>query len=156
MRLLLVLSAVTLAAPLFAASNPAETVPFDHWAYDAVRELVLRGVLPGSVLPPFADVPRDHWAHDAVERLHAAGILVGYPDGTFSGGASAQTGSARLDEAFQQLIDRGIIIDYPRPGGRVSEAEFRAAMDRMLQLPATLWVPAQAEVRPQGPAGPPR
>jgi hypothetical protein len=35
------------AVPSFAASNPAETVPFDHWAYDAVQKLVDCGVIIG-------------------------------------------------------------------------------------------------------------
>ncbi len=35
------------AVPAFAASNPAETVPFDHWAYDAVQKLVDCGVIIG-------------------------------------------------------------------------------------------------------------
>lgn len=43
-----------LALPAFA-QNPAETVPFDHWAYDAVQQLV------------------------------KSGIIIGYPDGTFKG-----------------------------------------------------------------------
>ena len=42
-------------APAFAAKNPAETVPFDHWAYDAVQ------------------------------KLCDAGIIIGYPDGSFKG-----------------------------------------------------------------------
>jgi hypothetical protein len=46
---------VALALPALAASNPAETVPFDHWAYDAVQKLVDQG------------------------------IIIGYPDGTFRG-----------------------------------------------------------------------
>jgi len=44
-----------LVAPAFAQRNPAETVPFDHWAYDAVQTLVDEG------------------------------IIIGYPDGTFRG-----------------------------------------------------------------------
>lgn len=43
------------AVPCFAQHNPAETVPFDHWAYDAVQRLVDEG------------------------------IIIGYPDGTFRG-----------------------------------------------------------------------
>jgi len=35
------------AVPAFAASNPAETVPFDHWAYDAVQKLVDEGIIIG-------------------------------------------------------------------------------------------------------------
>ncbi len=44
-----------LAVPAFAQSSPAETVPFDHWAYDAVQQVV------------------------------DAGVIIGYPDGTFKG-----------------------------------------------------------------------
>jgi hypothetical protein len=45
--------ALLIAVPVFA--SPADTVPFDHWAYDAVAQLV------------------------------DAGIIIGYPDGTFKG-----------------------------------------------------------------------
>ncbi len=41
------LALVTLALPAFAASSPAETVPFDHWAYDAVQKLVDEGIIIG-------------------------------------------------------------------------------------------------------------
>ncbi len=54
-KLLVILAIVALAAPCFAQANPAQTVPFDHWAYDAVQDLVDRG------------------------------IIIGYPDGTFKG-----------------------------------------------------------------------
>lgn len=51
MRKLLVAGCVVLlvayVAPVFAASNPAETVPFDHWAYDAVQKLVDEGIIIG-------------------------------------------------------------------------------------------------------------
>ena len=46
---------VLLALPACAQLNPAQTVPFDHWAYDAVQQLV------------------------------DMGIIIGYPDGTFRG-----------------------------------------------------------------------
>jgi len=49
------LLAVLLVAPVFAQANPAKTVPFDHWAYDAVQQLVDKG------------------------------IIIGYPDGQFKG-----------------------------------------------------------------------
>jgi hypothetical protein len=42
-------------SPRFAQTSPADTVPFEHWAYDAVQQLV------------------------------DAGIIIGYPDGTFKG-----------------------------------------------------------------------
>ena len=53
--LLIVAMALLIAVPCFAQSSPADTVPFDHWAYDAVQQLV------------------------------DAGIIIGYPDGTFKG-----------------------------------------------------------------------
>jgi len=54
-KLLLVVALAALAVPCLAQANPAQTVPFDHWAYDAVQELVDQG------------------------------IIIGYPDGTFKG-----------------------------------------------------------------------
>ncbi|MFW6021970.1 MAG: S-layer homology domain-containing protein, partial [Halanaerobiaceae bacterium] len=33
----------------------------------------------------FADVPSNHWAYEAVSELVAAGLIQGYPDGTFKG-----------------------------------------------------------------------
>ena len=55
-KLMLVgLLAFVVAVPCFAQANPAQTVPFDHWAYDAVQQLVDKG------------------------------IIIGYPDGTFKG-----------------------------------------------------------------------
>ena len=51
---ILVVMAVMAAAPLFAA-DPSATVPFDHWAYDAVKQLCEKGV------------------------------IIGYPDGSFKG-----------------------------------------------------------------------
>jgi len=53
--ILVALLAVIVAVPVFAQANPAQTVPFDHWAYDAVDQLVQKG------------------------------IIIGYPDGTFKG-----------------------------------------------------------------------
>jgi len=50
-----IVAVFVLTAPVFAQRNPAETVPFDHWAYDAVQTLVDEG------------------------------IIIGYPDGTFRG-----------------------------------------------------------------------
>ncbi len=34
---------------------------------------------------PFEDVPADHWAYDAISRLAADGVIEGYGDGTFRG-----------------------------------------------------------------------
>ena len=34
---------------------------------------------------PAQDVPKDHWAYEAVERLRQKGILIGYPDRNLRG-----------------------------------------------------------------------
>jgi hypothetical protein len=36
-------------------------------------------------VPPFKDVPMTHWAYQAVENLRLKGILRGYPDANFRG-----------------------------------------------------------------------
>ena len=34
---------------------------------------------------PFEDVPTDHWAYDAIAQLAADGVIEGYGDGTYRG-----------------------------------------------------------------------
>ncbi len=34
---------------------------------------------------PFEDVPADHWAYDAIAQLAAEGVIEGYGDGTYRG-----------------------------------------------------------------------
>ena len=36
----------------------------------------------------FSDVPSDHWAYDAINNLITSGIIEGYSDGQFKGGNS--------------------------------------------------------------------
>jgi len=77
--------AVIVAAPVFAQANPAQTVPFDHWAYDAVQQLVDKG------------------------------IIIGYPDGTFKGDRAmtryefAMAISRLLDVVGKQPVGEGKI-----------------------------------------------
>jgi len=33
----------------------------------------------------FPDVPSNHWAYEAINELVAAGVIEGYPDGTYKG-----------------------------------------------------------------------
>lgn len=40
---------------------------------------------PQTPVPPFVDVPKSHWAFQAVEDLRLKGIIRGYPDGSFRG-----------------------------------------------------------------------
>jgi len=81
--ILVALLAVIVAVPVFAQANPAQTVPFDHWAYDAVDQLVQKG------------------------------IIIGYPDGTFKGDRAmtryefAMAISRLLDVVQAQKGDKG-------------------------------------------------
>ena len=50
----------------------------------AVVAVLLAISLP-AFAQEFPDVPPDHWAYDAVQELVNVGIIQGYPDGTFGG-----------------------------------------------------------------------
>ena len=67
---------------------------------------------------PFADVPADHWAYDAVAQLVQDGIINGYGDGTYVGDqnmsryemaqivAKAMAKSDAADNNNKALIDK--------------------------------------------------
>jgi S-layer homology domain len=107
MRALLLAIVLLLPGLALAARNPAETVPFDHWAYDAVQQLRSDAAArPASAAvavqeEPFSDVPRSHWAFGAVEKLRLAGIVIGYPEGTFS--TPAPRGPAQSAPAHRRM-----------------------------------------------------
>jgi len=46
---------------------------------------LLLGLCAVAFAQEFPDVPPDHWAYDAVQELVDYGIIQGYPDGTFGG-----------------------------------------------------------------------
>lgn len=46
---------------------------------------LLLGLCAVACAQEFPDVPPDHWAYDAVQELVDQGIIQGYPDGTFGG-----------------------------------------------------------------------
>lgn len=123
---MLALAVVTV--PALAASNPAETVPFDHWAYDAVQKLVDQG------------------------------IIIGYPDGTFRGNRAltryefAMAVSRLLDALARNPAMRGPVgPEGPvGPAGRVGAAG--GAGPQGVAGPAGPQGPA-GPAGPQGPAG---
>jgi hypothetical protein len=89
--------AFLMAAPLFAA-NPAETVPFDHWAYDAVQQLVNKGV------------------------------IIGYPDGTFRGDRAMTRyefamAISRLIDNFGKMVPTGPAGAPGAPGAAGPQGE---------------------------------
>jgi len=90
MRKLLVLTvALGLVAPVFAASNPAETVPFDHWAYDAVQKLVDEGIIIGY--PKTHEFKGDR-AMTRYEFAMAISRLMEWPGIQGAAGAKGDTG----------------------------------------------------------------
>ena len=97
MRKLLVLTvALGLVAPVFAASNPAETVPFDHWAYDAVQKLVDEGIIIGY--PKTHEFKGDR-AMTRYEFAMAISRLMEWPGIQGAAGATGATGPAGDDGA---------------------------------------------------------
>ena len=46
-RTIAALAVLCLLAPTLASADPSDTVPFDHWAYDAVQKLVDGGLIVG-------------------------------------------------------------------------------------------------------------
>lgn len=67
---------------------------------------------------PFSDVEADHWAYDAVQEMVDAGVIEGYPDGTYRGDrnltryemaqmvARAMAHQDRLNEQQQHQLDQ--------------------------------------------------
>ena len=51
-----------------------------------VMALAVGGSAVLSASHQLEDVDEDHWAYEAVEQLVAAGIVEGYPDGEYKGG----------------------------------------------------------------------
>jgi len=110
--ILVAVLAVIVAAPVFAQANPAQTVPFDHWAYDAVQQLVDKG------------------------------IIIGYPDGTFKGDRAmtryefAMAISRLLDVVGQQEGKIGPAGPQGNPGAAGAAGAAGAPGPQGLQGPA--------------------
>ncbi|SNV56846.1 putative porin [Veillonella rodentium] len=51
----------------------------------AFAVMSLMSVVTAFAINPFSDVSSDSWAYQAVDQLAIAGIINGYPDGTFKG-----------------------------------------------------------------------
>ena len=56
------------------------------------------GVATAFAVNPFSDVPSDSWAYQAVDQLAIAGIINGYPDGTFKGQNALAVGYSRSSD----------------------------------------------------------
>jgi len=75
----------------------------------------------------FPDVPPDHWAYDAVQELVDAGVIQGYPDGTFGGKRAMSRyefaeALAKAIPAIQEMIAAGMPGGVPGPAGPAGAA----------------------------------
>ena len=91
---------------------------------------------------PFEDVPADHWAYDAVAQLAADGVIEGYGDGTYRGDqeitryemaqmvarAMAKTGVNGADKAMIDRLAAEFADELNNLGVRVSKLEKNADM----------------------------
>ena len=50
-----------------------------------ITSALVIGAASTALANPFADVPADHWAYDAVDQLVADGVIEGYANGAFDG-----------------------------------------------------------------------
>ena len=50
-----------------------------------ITTALMIGATSAALANPFADVPADHWAYDAVDQLVADGVIEGYANGAFDG-----------------------------------------------------------------------
>ncbi|MDO8585917.1 MAG: S-layer homology domain-containing protein [Armatimonadota bacterium] len=87
---------------------------------------------------PFTDVPTDHWAYQAVDQLVKDGIIVGYPDGTFGGKRAMTRFefAQALARAIPVIVDQAIKPVPPTPPAGVSQAEVDAVKARVATLEA--------------------
>ena len=50
-----------------------------------ITSALVIGAASTALANPFADVPADHWAYDAIDQLVADGVVEGYGDGVYAG-----------------------------------------------------------------------
>jgi hypothetical protein len=86
---------------------------------------------------PFSDVPREHWAYDAVRELISQGYLGGYPDGSFKGETTvsryemAVTIAKILDKVRDVQTAGGFIDAQEAATIRKLSTEFRDELDSL-------------------------
>ena len=130
------------AVPVLAAGSVGETVPFDHWAYDAVQKLVDAGIIIGY--PKTNDFKGDRAMTRyefamAISRLMDSPGLKGEkgekgakgdPGGT---GPAGPKGDAGAPGAKGETGAAGAKGDTGPPGPKVSDDEVRAICAKLLE-----------------------
>ncbi len=125
--------AVAIATPVFAQATPAETVPFDHWAYDAVQRLVDMGVIIGYPDGTFRGnraMTRYEFAM-AISRLVDAIQGQGAPGPRGPAGATGATGPAGPAGAAGPAGPAGA-VGPAGPAGEVDMDEVRGIVEEMM------------------------
>lgn len=78
-------------------------------------------LLSGVTAAPFADVPSDHWAYDAVAQLLAKGLVNGYPPDNPSALPSASYGGGRAASRYEMaVVTAGILSRLESLKGQVT------------------------------------
>ena len=143
-RLILASCALALLAysvPAFAASNPAETVPFEHWAYDAVQKLVDEGIIIGYPKTHEFKGDRAMTRYEfamAISRLMEWPGIHGPAGDQGDAGAKGDTGEAGAPGPKGDKGDtgaagaKGDTGDQGPPGPKPTDEELRAICAKLL------------------------
>ena len=143
-RLILASCALALLAysvPAFAASNPAETVPFEHWAYDAVQKLVDEGIIIGYPKTHEFKGDRAMTRYEfamAISRLMEWPGIHGPAGDQGDAGAKGDTGAAGAPGPKGDKGDtgaagaKGDTGDQGPPGPKPTDEELRAICAKLL------------------------
>jgi len=109
-------------------------------AFLMIAGILLAICLP-AFAQEFPDVPPDHWAYDAVQDLVEKGIIQGYPDGTFGGkrAMTRYEFAEALSKAIPAILElakqpappppigtEGVTPPPPAAGPQVTKEEFDA------------------------------
>ena len=159
-RIIAVLAVLCLLVPALVSADPADTVPFDHWAYDAVQMLVDGGIIVGY--PKTQDFRGDRALTRyefamAISRLMewVADERPGDPGGIGPKGDAGEPGAPGprgVGGVPGAQGPKGATGDAgPQgPKGTITEEEFRAICSRLLDEFSTEIEDVQAQIDDHG------
>ena len=136
-----VIGLVAYCLPVLAASNAAETVPFEHWAYDAVQKLVDEGIIIGYPKTHEFKGDRAMTRYEfamAISRLMEWPGIVGPPGAEGAAGPKGDTGEAGAPGpkgdagAPGPKGDTGAKGDAGAPGPKPTDDEIRQICQKLL------------------------
>ena len=136
-----VVGLVAYCLPVLAASNAAETVPFEHWAYDAVQKLVDEGIIIGYPKTHEFKGDRAMTRYEfamAISRLMEWPGIHGPAGDQGDAGAKGDTGAAGAPGPKGDKGDtgaagaKGDTGDQGPPGPKPTDEELRAICAKLL------------------------